>query len=335
MRAAYAGGRHAARAVLGAGLVRYRLGRYAEALADLERLVEAFPSEPPAEQAFFLRGWCHYMLGHDAEALAVGRDFLARHPQSAWVPDVEFWLGEYAFNRGDFAAAEAAFARLAETHPKSPLADAALYRAGRAAAAAREYLRAIEHVNRLAKRYPQSPLLPDARFAQGDALSELGQFASAILAFDEILKRHPQSPLADAALGRKGDCHFTLGAEDPARYEEARACYLGVLGSATAPADLKRQAEYKLGRCLEKTGRETEALEHYLGVVYGHVEERREGRAGSPVWFARAAFGAAAIEERRQRPAEAARLYRRVVDDAGPAAPEAAQRLARLQREAR
>ena len=124
------------------------------------------------------------------------------------------------------------FTTLAERYPNGPLADDALFWAGRAAAEKRDYLRAIEHYNELAKKYTNSPKLAETRFAQGDALSELGRFAGAILHFEEIIKKFPNSYLVDPAWGRKGDCQFTLGKDDPARYQEAIASYQTVDGQS-------------------------------------------------------------------------------------------------------
>ncbi len=321
------------RALLARGLVLYRLGEFPAAEAGFSRVVKEHPGTPSAEQAFFMRGWCLYLMGRDAEAVRVCREFIARFPASSWAPDVQFWLGEHAFNRGEFKDAETAFAELARAYPTSPLAAQSLFWAGRSAAGAKEYLRAIEYFNRLAKAYPESAHLSEARFAQGDALSELGQFAAAILAFEEIVKREPDSYLALLAWGRKGDCHFTLGADDPARYDLAVQAYRTVRENGAAPQELQLQAEYKIGRCLEKMEKTGEAFERYMNVVYDHLADREKGGLGAPVWFARAAFNAAALKERQEEWREAVNIYRRIVDDGGSAGTEARDRIQKIRLE--
>jgi len=318
---------------LGRGLIRYRRGEFEAALKDFDALASAGDAGPVPEHAAFMRGWCLYLLGRDEDSVRVCREFIARHPASAWAPDVQFWLGEHAYNLGDHVTAEAEFLRVAEAHAASPLADQALYRAGRSAAAAHEFVRAIEHYSRLATTYPKSPYLPDARFAQGDALSELGRFDAALLLFDGLIKARPDSYLALLAWGRKGDCHFTLGGSDVARYAQALSSYQAVRDNPRASADLAMQADYKAGRCLERMGRPGEAFDRYMAVVYSHAAERRAGRTGAPVWFVRAAFGAAAIEERGERWREAANIYQRVVDDGGSAAADAAARIRKIRAE--
>ncbi len=315
------------------GLIRYRLGQFKEAMSDFEQVLSDYPGSRTAEQAFYMRGWALYLLGKDQEALALCRNFLVQHPQSSWAPDVLFWLGEYHFNRGEYAEAEKNFARLAEQYPGGELADDALFWAGRSAATRKEYLQAIEYFNRLAQTYADSPKLPETRFAQGDALSELGQFGGAILAFDEVIKKYPGSPLADPALGRKGDCQFTLGKDDPRRYTEALGSYRMLLKSPKADPDLKWQAEFKMGRCLEKMDRPDEAIETYMNVVYGFLTAYEKGAFGNPLWFTRAAFNAGSIMESQSKWREAAQVYKRVAAARVPASAEAQARIRQIQSE--
>ncbi len=321
-----------AQALLARGLIRYRMGAFAAAMDDFTRIRDEMPRTKPAEQAAFMRGWCFYLLGKDAEALRVCEEFLKDHPASEFAPDVRFWLGEHAFNRGDYEAAERRFAEVAAEYPDSPRAADALFWAGRAATARRKYLAANEHFNALMARYPDSPRLAETLLAQGDVLSELGQFAAAILAFNEVIVKFPQAPEALVAWGRKGDCQYTLGQENAARYEEALLSYRTLLDFAGAPTDLRLQAGYKVGRCLEKMGRAAAALDRYMDVVYAFLQEEAPP-AEANVWFTRAAFGAAALQENAGRWPEAARIYGRVADSGVPAAAEARARMDRIRQE--
>ncbi len=321
-----------AQALLARGLIRYRMGAFQAALDDFTRIRDEFARTRPAAQAKFMRAWCLYLLGRDAEALKAAEQFLAEDPRSAYAQDVRFWLGEHAFNHGEYEKAERRFADLAADHPDGPRAAEALYWAGRAATARRAYLAANEHYNNLMARHPDHPRLAETLLAQGDVLGELGQFAAAILAFNEVIVKFPQSAEAAVAWGRKGDCQYTLGQENPARYEEALLSYRTLLDSAGAPADLRLQAGYKLGRCLEKMGRAAAALDRYMEVVYAYLQESQPP-AEAHVWFTRAAFAAAALQEAAAKWREAAGIYRRVADSGAPSAAEARARLERIRQE--
>jgi len=318
-----------AEALLARGLIRYRMGAFQVAQDDFLRIRDEFSQTKPAAQAMFMRGWCLYLLGKDAEALKVCEQFPAEYPESDFAPDVRFWLGEHAFNLGEYEKAETRFASVASDYPDSSRAADALYWAGRAATARRAYLEANEHYNALMARYPDSPRLASTFLVQGDVLSELGQFAAAILAFDEVLVKFPQQPEAMMAWGRKGDCQYTLGQEDPGRYEEALLSYRMLLDFAGAPVDLRLQAGYKIGRCLEKTGRSATALDRYMEVVYSFLQET-DAPEEATVWFTRAAFAAAALQEHAGQWKEAVAIYGRVADSGVAAAPEARDRMDRI-----
>lgn len=327
---AYPEGQQQGEALLRRGLVRYRLGLFEEALADFERVVESFPDRASSEQAYYMRGWCLYLLGHGPRALAVAEDFIARYPDSQWRPTVLFWMASYHFNLGQFAEAETRFAAIAEDGAQ---VDAALYWAGRAAMEQEAYLRAMDYFNTLAAEFPDSPKIAATRFAQGDALTQLGEFASAILAFDEIIRRHDDADMVYRAWGRKGDCHFTLGQENPARFTEAKQAFSIIVESEHAPAPLRLQAEFKLGRCLEQMNDPVGALEHYLRVVYEYVNNVRVRGAEEAVWFTRAAFAAAAMKEANAEPEAAIRILQRVVEAGVLAAPDAQTRIERIRAE--
>jgi len=321
-----------AEALLARGLIRYRMGSFQLALEDFIRIRDEFSVTPPAPQAMFMRGWCLYLLGKDKEALQVCEQFLTEYPNSDFTPDVRFWLGEQAFNLGRYDRAESCFASVASDHPDSSRAADALYWAGRAATARRAYLEANEHYNTLMARYPDSPRLAATFLAQGDVLSELGQFPAAILAFDEVIVKFPQQPEAMMAWGRKGDCQYTLGQADPGRYEEALLSYRMLLDFAGAPVDLRLQAGYKIGRSLEKMGRPTAALDRYMEVVYSFLEEA-DAPDEATVWFTRAAFAAAALQEHAGNWKEAVAIYGRAADAGVPAAAEARTRMERIRKD--
>ncbi len=319
-----------ARAMLGRGVIRYRLGEFAAARGDFDEIIRLDATGPAVEQAFYLRGWSAFLLGREDEALEICQQFIERYPQSQFAPDVQFWLAERAYNRGDFVPAESGFVQLPRQFPASRLAPEGWYWAGRAAMGSREYGRALEYFASLFKEFPGHARTVDARFSQADALYEQGKFAEAILALDEVIRAAPDSYLADLAWGRKGDCHFTLATHDPARFKEALQAYKTLRDQPRAKQDLRLQAEYKMGRCEEKMGNADAALDHFTRVMSEHVTAREQGGAGAPMWFARAGFAAAEEYERRAQWPQAMRLYQRVVEDGGTATAEAEARIQRI-----
>lgn len=161
-------------------------------------------------------------------------------------------------------------------------------------------------------------------------MTNLGEFPGAILAFEEVIKKYASSHLADMAWGRRGDCQFILGDGEPGRYVEAVASYQAVLDSPTAPAPLKLQAEYKMGRCYEKMGRAPDALERFMNVVYQFLNDPAVRTPDGILWFTRSAFAASAIKEVEGDMEAAVRILQRVVDARIPAATEAERRMEKI-----
>ncbi|MEN7972294.1 MAG: tetratricopeptide repeat protein [Verrucomicrobiota bacterium] len=312
------------------GMLLYQLGRYAEAQQAFETVIASFPDSEYAPQATYMRGFCLYVLGEVDEAVETCKDFIKQYPDLEWTPEVVFWLAEQYYNQGDYGQAEPLFMRVASEFKGNKLVPRAFYRAGRAAAAQANYVKAIERYSVVAKKYPDAEVLPQTRFAQGDALSELGEFARAVLAFDEIIKNYPESHLVNAAWGRKGDCQFSLAVENPARYAEAMNSYQMILGLASSPMPLKLQAEYKVGRCLEKTYVPEKAFSRYMNVVHTFIVENVERSPYSVMWFTRSAFGAAALKEKEKAWLDAVVVYDRVIEANVPAKDEAAKRIKKI-----
>ncbi len=193
----------------------------------------------------------------------------------------------------------------------------------------KEFRRANEHFTLLIRRYPDPGRQVEARFYQGEALCELGEFLGAILIFDEIIKQQPGSYLAERAWFSKGDSQFTLGGEDPKYYAEAIASYRVILNQAEVSPASRLQAEYKIGRCLQKTGDMSLAFENYMSVVYSFFNYP-ESRAKTAVWFTRAAFTAAIMMEEEKAWRKAVAIYQRVVEAKVAASPDAEERIRKI-----
>lgn len=319
-----------ARALFILAALDYRQNRFAEALAELQLIAGAFPKNQISDQAAYLSAWCYSRLGRHDEALAAFRSFIDSYPSSSWAADASFWLAEQDYNQGLYDQAETSWIKLARNYPQSSWAGQALFWAGRAAMRQNEFRRAKDYFALFIRSYPSSAKLPEARFYQGESLCELGEYAGAILIFDEIIQQFPNSDLVLSALLRKGDSQFALGAEDPRRYEEALRTYQRIMPEPQEVTLALLQAEYKIGRCLEKMGRTADAFDYYMKVVYAYFKHS-DLQPRANIWFTRAAFNAAAIKEKEKSWRKAAAIYQRVVDAQVAASQDAQERIHQLQ----
>jgi outer membrane protein assembly factor BamD (BamD/ComL family) len=335
--AVYSNSLRSAAALYNRGLVNYQVYLFEPALADFNAVLTRYPDSPHAENAAYMRVCAAFELYNDSRAERLAREFLESHPVSTWVPQLRFRLAEFAFNRGIYEEAEKEFMSVADGHPKDPLAGDALFWAARAASGRKQFKKAIEYDTRLVREHPDHPKTTEAVFFQAEALVELGDYAGAITIFEEVVKRQPDSFLAYVAKGRRGDCQFTLGADDPARFEDAIRSYTEVADNPKAPFELRLQAAFKIGRGRQKLGRTDEAFEqYYTKVILVFLESRQAGlpmNESCTAWFTRAAFEGAAILESKGRWRQAVRLYQRVVDAGVTAADDARRRIESIQRE--
>lgn len=333
----YSNGVCFAQALLGRGIVGYRLFFSRQALADFERVITDFPDSPACEQAFYMRGMCYYRIARDEEALRIWHEFIERFPLSKWAPEILFEIAKHKYNEKDYESAEKAFLLLAEKYHDTPLADDALLKAGQCAYRQDEYLRAENSFARIAKEFPASDRLAEARLGQADTLSRLGDYPAAILVLDEIIKKYPSSGLVVSAWLKKGECQFMLGAENTERYEESMKSYSVVANSSDADRDMLMQAQYKTGRCMEKLGHITEAVEqYYTKVLVPFLEEKERGvwhNGNCRIWFLRASRNMADIMESEGEWRKAVNILERVVDAGLDVSGEAKERIKKIRSE--
>lgn len=324
-------------ALYGRGLAYYRLLRFEDALRDFERVTADFPTNAVAEEAFTKYAMCHYWMGNDKKAVELHEKFLQQHENSRLAPRAMFWIGNYEYNQGNFENAEKQFLLFLEKYQGDSRADGALLWASRAAFARKEYVRSIELLTRMVKEHPDSGKIAEARFAQAEALCELAKFSEAIVILDEIVNKHPNSDLIPAAWVKRGDSQFMLGGEDHTRYEEAMKSYRMAVNSLKASLDLILEGEYKTGRCLDKLGRDTDAVDQYYSkVMIRFLEERAKGvwhNENSKRWFALASSKAADIMEARKEWRQAVRILERVVASGVPQVEDTQERIKRIKAE--
>jgi len=289
-----------ARALVGRGIARHQSGQ-PDALEDFDAAIALAPEANLTHQARYMRGMLLHRSGHKKQALEEALAFAHSQTNSMWALRMHFWVAESRFNEGSYEEAEKLLEDFAQRYSTNSLAAVALFRAGVAAAKQHQYLRANEILTRVAKEYADSDVVARARFEQANALCELGKYSAAILIYEEIINNYPDRDVVHLAWGRKGDCQFTLGTTDPKRYEESIVSFRVVTKATQASLDDILQAEYKIGRALQKLGRQTEALDQYYErVMIPFLVARDEGKAlneSAQLWFSRASMSAAEIVE--------------------------------------
>ena len=321
-------------ALMGRGRTHSRAYHFAAAALDFKAASEALPAQ--RDEAEFLRTMCLYGQGRDEDARAAAVAFIGAFTNSAQLSEMVLWLAKFDYNRNRLDEAGRRLLQYADTWPHGAWADAAVLWAGRVAFRRADYTNTVNLMSRLQREYPQSPRFAESRFVQGDALCMLARYDEAVLVFDEIISRSADSDWVTPAWARKGDSLFALGSDKPARYDQAMKAYQETLSRRDAAPEMILQAEFKIGRCLQKKQQMDAAIDQYYSrVVLRYLDDRQKGVYYSEVastWFVQAAFQAAELLEQKKEIDQAERVLNRVVQSNAPGHEEAQQRIQQLRK---
>lgn len=321
-------------ALMGRGRTHALAYHYDVALADFKAAAETHPVL--RDEAEFEQTACLYQLDRYEEARTAAATFITIFTNSPQLPNMVLLLAKKDYNRNRHEDASRRFLQYADTWPQGAWADGALLFAGRAELLRANYTNTVGLMSRLQHDYKQSRLFAESRFVQGEALYSLSRYDEAALVFDEIISRYPDSDAVTQAWARKGDCHFALGSETPTRYDEAMRAYREVLGRRDTTPETILQAEYQIGRCLEKKQQVDAAIDQYYShVVLRYLDDRQKGvyyAEASSELFVQAGIRAAKLLAQKQEIDKAERILNRVIQSNVPGREDAQQQLQRLRK---
>jgi len=296
-----------------------RGGDYPGAIAAFAEFEKAFPNSPLLPQALAsgieARLRSKELTG--AQARVEFTKILTRFPHSTLAPAITFQIAQTHYEERNHGEALTAFREMATKYPKDPLADNALYYAAQSALALGNPAEAIK----LLRLVPEnSPLRLDARLAEIDACRASGDYSGGLQIANSLLaSRTPdQRPWVEVTKRRLA-CEFALGANDRASLERAASTAASLLTSPISDSSERNEAGFIRGKCLEQLGREEDALQAYLDVLYGRSGTQLTAVAQPEyLWFARAGAEAARIQESRRDFRGALAIYRILEKAGGP-----------------
>jgi len=241
--------------------------------------------------------------------------------------------------RDNLVNAQKSLVDLADLFPRSRYAPIALWEAAINAEKRglnSSYQEAIALLERLANDYPAHELVFYARLKQADLSRRLNDFGTALLLYERLISQFGSHPDVVRAQMSRGDCLFARGSEFQDSLLEAAAVYERIAQSVAAPVDLRAEASFKHGSVLAILERKDDAQAAFWLTFDRFVSEpslRDAMGATGRYWISRAAFELAGLLEGRGVPADARRVYQRIIDIGLPGVELATSRLERLQEE--
>jgi cellulose synthase operon protein C len=287
-----------------------------------------------------LRAQAYFELRRDPEAESTLQKLRADFPRS------ESTVYSYIVEADRFAQqdkvvdAQRLLQKLADDFPNSTYAPYALYQAALQAerlGTDKNLTEAYKLLYSLVtnKEYASSELIFPARMRLGDILRELNQFPQAQQVYEYLVNnaafaRNPDAMLAQLALG---ECHEAQSANNASHADSATRIFEDLVERMDAPADVRVEAGYNLGKILSRTD-----PGKAQAVWWGDVVDAFLVRPGGPKdlgpkgrwWIARTLLEVGALYEQQGRLEEAKRALLLLVDSGLPGEAIARERLARF-----
>lgn len=202
-------------------------GRYDEAQAALERMIDEFPNSELAVPANRLLAWTYAQRGDIDLAMKTEEKMLKKYGKTAdraQLSDAYLNRANILFNKKDYKAAAKAYENFIQTYP--------------------------DHAH-----------LSHAYYQAGVCYMRLGLDGDAVDKWETMIGMDPSAKSAEEAWVRAGDVYFRAG-----HYEEAARCYQGLLehfpNSRKAPV-----AQLRMAQCRYNANEDQEAIAAYSTVI--------------------------------------------------------------------
>ena len=317
------------------GRRQYAEFRFADAMKTFEEVAKEDVGRKARMDYFEVL--CLYGQGRDVEAEEAARQICEKGTDEGIRAEATLWLAKAAYNGKKWKEARERFVAYREMCPTAGDAAEALVWAARAAFAEGEAAQAIQIVTKMVSDYPEAAVRAQGWLVQGEALVELARFDESVLVLDRVLAvQNVARETRMKAQILRSDALFAMGADNPARYQEALETYRAVRRGEDLSPSMKLVISFKVARTLEKLRRLDEATDQYYTQV---ILAYREGRAKGVRFddearavFSRAAFRLAEEFESRGETFQAVQILDLVVKSDVPAAAEAARRIERIRK---
>ena len=203
--------------------------RPAEAMKDLQAVVDSFATSSVADDALLQIAQYQLESAHDLDAAQTAVDKLLKdYPDTDSAPMAHVLSGRIAFSKARTAAALdaalASYERVPRLFPGNDAVAAAGYFAGEALRVVRRDADALDRYRRVSMEYPRSAWAARAHVSAGYCLIQQGKAVQALQEFQRARQLLPGSPAAAEALNASSIAYrLYLRASQPAFFTTGKA----------------------------------------------------------------------------------------------------------------
>ena len=235
-------------------LAFYQGRDFANAAADLERLLRQFPSSANAAEAAFWLGESRFYHRQYRPALLAYQQVPSG---SSRYPDALYGRGWVYYQGSDWLKAASEFEQVVERYPEASIRPEALFRLGEVQFNLKHFDKAIAIYQQLLRDYPQEKLAPNARLRIAWVRYKAGNSGQAIRELSDLVRDQPNHPIA-------AEAHYWLGMAylSAKQFDEARAQFERILAQWPS-SEVASQASLRLGDTFYNQGKFTQAIDTY------------------------------------------------------------------------
>ncbi|MBN3041291.1 MAG: tetratricopeptide repeat protein, partial [Candidatus Omnitrophica bacterium] len=280
----------------------YNEGDYVKSLENFNKIQKDFPESEVKEFVYIDIGNVYFNQEDYEQAKKTWKSFLELYPDSEYRPSVMLYLGGLHEKEAEYIEAEKYYLRVADHYSKETWGKEALLSLGHLYWAMGNLDKAEEYFRKLSQGY--TPLALKGKLYLAEVLSVKGQYIVAIDIYDQLIKS--DSSIAQLALANKANL-----LKEMKKYHQAVTVYEQAIEKGVDTPDLV----FNYGTCLEKVGRNTDAVEAYLKIVYMFSGSKGEQEIEDTQHFkTRSYFRIARIYEKENNFPEAKKIYAKIVE---------------------
>ena len=223
----------------------HHLSRFADAQPPLQNLLKTYPNSPLYRSALLLLGDSLYEAQDYKGALGTYKQFIEKFPSGSDSLSASYRSAKCREQMGDLLGAALSLRSIWLAYPAAAIAE-----------------KAEEDLQRLARsEVTVPPYTPEELFKRGVTLYDLRKYDAALKTFTTIPKEVQTEDLAGRIALRSGQALLKAR-----RYKEAERLLAG-LDHRSLRRNVAEEALYWLGRALDHTGKDDEAVATYLQLV--------------------------------------------------------------------
>ncbi|MBN2021783.1 MAG: tetratricopeptide repeat protein [Pirellulales bacterium] len=316
------------------GLCQVGLKQHAEAVKTFEAMIQDDPKYGGSDKTLYELAWALKSSGNQPEALRRFAQLAKEHPDSPLAAESLYLVAEGQYDEKKFAEAAAAYYDVGQKASDSGLKEKASYKLGWSYFNQDKFNEAQETFAFLRRTFPEGKLAEDAAFMQGECFRRQGKHAEALAAYESVkeptgkdfkvlgllhagqaaaqlgqwdaslklladaVARFPESEYLPEILYEQGAAQQNLGKPD-----EAVKLYQTVV--AKTNREVAARALFMVGELQFDKKEHAEAIKTFYQVIYGY---------SYPEWQASATYEAARCFEVLERPEQAVKLYKELIE---------------------